>query len=114
MSCSNLLRLPRLPNMPNYPPGPLAEHPEPAAGLGTAMVIGTTGLSPQQGERVQLAARRIPIVWAPNMSLGVNVLLSVVEEVARRLGPDWAVEIMEMQHKGKVDAPSGTARAPRA
>jgi 4-hydroxy-tetrahydrodipicolinate reductase len=75
------------------------------------MVIGTTGLGPEQGERVRQAARRIPIVWAPNMSLGINVLLSVVEEVARRLGPDWDVEIMEMHHRGKVDAPSGTALA---
>ena len=60
---------------------------------------------------VRLAARSIPIVWAPNMSLGVNMLLSVVEEVARRLGPDWDIEIIEMHHRGKVDAPSGTALA---
>jgi 4-hydroxy-tetrahydrodipicolinate reductase len=92
-------------------PAATVEHAELAAGLGTAMVIGTTGLSPEQGEAVHRAARRIPIVWAPNMSLGVNVLLSVVEEVARRLGPDWDVEIMEMHHRGKVDAPSGTALA---
>jgi 4-hydroxy-tetrahydrodipicolinate reductase len=45
------------------------------------------------------------------MSLGVNVLLSIVEEVAKRLGPDWDVEIIEMHHRGKVDAPSGTALA---
>src|SRR5438874_6880530 len=92
-------------------PQATAEHAELAASLGTAMVIGTTGLGPEQGDRVRQAARRIPIVWAPNMSLGVNVLLSVVEEVARRLGPDWDVEIMEMHHRGKVDAPSGTALA---
>ena len=92
-------------------PAATAEHAELAAALGTAMVIGTTGLGPEQGERVRQAARAIPIVWAPNMSLGVNVLLSVVEEVARRLGPDWDVEIMEMHHRGKVDAPSGTALA---
>jgi 4-hydroxy-tetrahydrodipicolinate reductase len=92
-------------------PEATAEHAELAAGLGTAMVIGTTGLSPEQGERVRQTARKIPIVWAPNMSLGVNVLLSVVEEVARRLGPDWDVEIMEMHHRGKIDAPSGTALA---
>ena len=92
-------------------PAATAEHAELAAGLGTAMVIGTTGLSSEQGEGVRQAARRVPIVWAPNMSLGVNVLLSVVEEVARRLGPDWDVEIMEMHHRGKVDAPSGTALA---
>jgi 4-hydroxy-tetrahydrodipicolinate reductase len=92
-------------------PEATAEHAELAASLGTAMVIGTTGLGSGQGERVRQAARQIPIVWAPNMSLGVNVLLSVVEEVARRLGPDWDVEIMEMHHRGKVDAPSGTALA---
>jgi 4-hydroxy-tetrahydrodipicolinate reductase len=92
-------------------PAATAEHAELAATLGTAMVIGTTGLSPEQGERVRRAARNIPIVWAPNMSLGANVLLSVVEEVARRLGPDWDVEIVEMHHRGKVDAPSGTALA---
>jgi 4-hydroxy-tetrahydrodipicolinate reductase len=92
-------------------PAATVEHAELAAGLGIAMVIGTTGLSPEQGERVRQAARRIPIVWAPNMSLGVNVLLSVVEEVAKRLGADWDVEIVEMHHRGKVDAPSGTALA---
>jgi len=92
-------------------PAATAEHAELAADLGTAMVIGTTGLSAEQGERVREAARHIPIVWAPNMSLGVNVLLSIVEEVAKRLGPDWDVEIIEMHHRGKVDAPSGTALA---
>jgi 4-hydroxy-tetrahydrodipicolinate reductase len=92
-------------------PAATVEHAALAAEIGKAMVIGTTGLSPEQGEAVRQAARQIPIVWAPNMSLGVNVLLSVVEEVARRLGPDWDVEIMEMHHKGKVDAPSGTALA---
>ena len=92
-------------------PAATAEHAALAAGLGKAMVIGTTGLSSEQGDVVRLAARDIPIVWAPNMSLGVNVLLSVVEEAARRLGPDWDIEIMEMHHRGKVDAPSGTALA---
>ncbi len=92
-------------------PAATAEHAALAAGLGKAMVIGTTGLSPEQGDVVRQAARDIPIVWAPNMSLGVNVLLSVVEEVARRLGTDWDIEIMEMHHRGKVDAPSGTALA---
>src|ERR1700730_8374839 len=82
-----------------------------AARLGKGMVIGTTGLSPEEGEAVRQAARNVAIVWAPNMSLGVNLLLGLVEEVARRLGPDWDVEIMEMHHHGKVDAPSGTALA---
>src|SRR5216684_2847718 len=79
-----------------------------AARLGKAMVIGTTGLSPEQGEAVREAAGNVAIVWAPNMSLGVNLLLGLVEQVARRLGPDWDVEIMEMHHRGKVDAPAGS------
>ena len=82
-----------------------------AARLGKPVVIGTTGLSPDQSEVIRQAARDIPIVWAPNMSLGINLLLDLVEEVARRLGTDWDVEIMEMHHRGKVDAPSGTALA---
>jgi 4-hydroxy-tetrahydrodipicolinate reductase len=82
-----------------------------AARLGKPIVIGTTGLSSEQAEAVRQAAREVPIVWAPNMSLGVNLLLGLVEEVARRLGPDWDVEILEMHHRGKVDAPSGTALA---
>jgi 4-hydroxy-tetrahydrodipicolinate reductase len=88
-----------------------AEHAALAANLGKAMVIGTTGLSSEQGDVVREASRSIPIVWAPNMSLGINVLLAVVEEVARRLGADWDIEVMEMHHRGKVDAPSGTALA---
>jgi 4-hydroxy-tetrahydrodipicolinate reductase len=92
-------------------PAATAEHAALAAGLGKAMVIGTTGLSAEQGDVVREAARQIPIVWAPNMSLGINVLLSVVEGAARRLGSDWDIEIVEMHHRGKVDAPSGTALA---
>src|SRR5271166_4732957 len=88
-----------------------ALHAGLAAKLGKAMVIGTTGLSPAESEAVRQAAHNVPIVWAPNMSLGINLLLGLVEEVARRLGPEWDVEIMEMHHRGKVDAPSGTALA---
>jgi 4-hydroxy-tetrahydrodipicolinate reductase len=87
------------------------EHAALAATLGTAVVFGTTGLSAEQSETVRQAAHTVPIVWAPNMSLGINLLLELVEDVARRLGPDWDVEIMEMHHRGKVDAPSGTALA---
>jgi len=92
-------------------PAATATHAAQAAGLGKAMVIGTTGLSAEEGEAVRRAARSVPIVWAPNMSLGINLLFGLVEEVSRRLGPDWDVEIMEMHHRGKVDAPSGTALA---
>jgi 4-hydroxy-tetrahydrodipicolinate reductase len=92
-------------------PAATATHAAQAAGLGKAMVIGTTGLSVEESDGVRQASRRIPIVWAPNMSLGINLLLGLVEDVARRLGPEWDVEIMEMHHRGKVDAPSGTALA---
>jgi 4-hydroxy-tetrahydrodipicolinate reductase len=92
-------------------PEATAAHAALAASLGKAMVVGTTGLSAEQGEVVRRAARSIPIVWAPNMSLGINLLLSLVEEVARCLGPEWDVEILEMHHRGKADAPSGTALA---
>jgi 4-hydroxy-tetrahydrodipicolinate reductase len=92
-------------------PAATAAHTAQAAGSGTAMVIGTTGLATEETEAVRQAARSVPIVWAPNMSLGINLLLGLVEDVARRLGPDWDVEIMEMHHRGKLDAPSGTALA---
>jgi 4-hydroxy-tetrahydrodipicolinate reductase len=92
-------------------PAATAAHAALAASLGRPMVIGTTGLSAEEGEVVRRAARSVPIVWAPNMSLGMNVMLVVVEEVARRLGADWDVEIFELHHRGKVDAPSGTALA---
>jgi 4-hydroxy-tetrahydrodipicolinate reductase len=88
-----------------------ASHATLAAELGKPMVIGTTGLSPAESAAVHEAAKRIPIVWAANTSLGINLLLGLVEQVAARLGPDWDVEIMEMHHRGKADAPSGTALA---
>ena len=88
-----------------------ASHATLAAELGTPLVIGTTGLSATETAAVEDAAKRIPIVWAANTSLGINLLLGLVEQVAARLGPDWDVEIMEMHHRGKADAPSGTALA---
>ena len=72
-------------------------------------VIGTTGLSDQQVKAIVSSSRRIPIVLAPNMSVGVNVLLAVVGQVARLLGPSYDVEIVETHHRFKKDAPSGTA-----
>ncbi|HZK91436.1 MAG TPA: 4-hydroxy-tetrahydrodipicolinate reductase [Stellaceae bacterium] len=88
-----------------------ALHAELAAGLGKPLVIGTTGLSPAETASVRAAAQRIPIVWAANTSLGINLLLGLVAQVAARLGADWDIEIMEMHHHGKADAPSGTALA---
>jgi 4-hydroxy-tetrahydrodipicolinate reductase len=92
-------------------PGATASHATLAAEFGTSLVIGTTGLSAAETETVRVAAKRIPIVWAANTSLGINLLLGLVEQAAARLGLDWDIEIMEMHHKGKVDAPSGTALA---
>jgi 4-hydroxy-tetrahydrodipicolinate reductase len=88
-----------------------AAHAALAAERGTPMVIGTTGLSAAETEAVRAAAKKVPIVWAANTSLGINLLLGLVEQVAARLGPDWDIEIVEMHHRGKADAPSGTALA---
>lgn len=88
-----------------------AAHAALAARLGTPLVIGTTGLGGEEERAVREAATRAAIVWAANTSLGINLLLGLVGEVAARLGPDWDIEIMEMHHRGKVDAPSGTALA---
>ncbi len=82
---------------------------EMAAARRTAMVIGTTGLTAAERQRIADLAREIPVVLAPNMSVGVNVLFRVVAEVARILGDDYDVEILEAHHRLKKDAPSGTA-----
>ncbi len=81
------------------------------AAHGCAHVIGTTGLTTEQARELRRLAARIAIVWAPNMSVGVNLLLGLVEQVARTLDPSFDVEILEMHHRHKVDAPSGTALA---
>ena len=74
-----------------------------------AMVIGTTGLAEQDHAAIDRAAVDIPILQAPNMSLGVNVLFKVAGEVAKLLGDDYDIEIIEAHHRFKKDAPSGTA-----
>jgi 4-hydroxy-tetrahydrodipicolinate reductase len=90
-------------------PAATLAHAEIAARTGKALVIGTTGIDAAGAEAIGLAAKRAPIVWAPNMSLGVNLLLGLVEQVARALGSDYDIEILEMHHRLKRDAPSGTA-----
>jgi 4-hydroxy-tetrahydrodipicolinate reductase len=92
-------------------PSATAQHAGLAAKAGTAHVIGTTGLDSDQMGAISRAAQRVPIVLAANMSLGVNLLEQVVEEVARILDTDWDIEVIEMHHRHKVDAPSGTALA---
>lgn len=73
------------------------------------MVIGTTGMGKGQGEEIQRASEKIPIVFAPNMSVGVNLMLRLVCEAAAILGDDYDIEIVEAHHRLKKDAPSGTA-----
>lgn len=84
-------------------------HAELAARLGKALVIGTTGLDEAARSAIAAAAQKAPVIQAPNMSVGVNVLLSVTEKLAAALGPDYDIEIVEMHHRHKIDAPSGTA-----
>jgi 4-hydroxy-tetrahydrodipicolinate reductase len=72
-------------------------------------VIGTTGLSPDDMAKIEAAARHAAIVKAGNMSLGVNLLAGLTERVARTLGPEFDIEILELHHRHKRDAPSGTA-----
>lgn len=90
-------------------PEPTLAHAAAAAAAGTPFVTGTTGLSTDQEAELAKLAARIPIVYAPNMSVGVNLLLALVERVAGTLGETWDIEIVEMHHNRKVDAPSGTA-----
>lgn len=75
------------------------------------LIIGTTGLNAQDEEKITIAARETTIVYSANMSVGVNILLALVEQAAQRLSDDWDIEIFESHHKYKVDAPSGTALA---
>ncbi|MBN1674753.1 MAG: 4-hydroxy-tetrahydrodipicolinate reductase [Kiritimatiellae bacterium] len=88
-----------------------AAHARAAAAAGKPMVIGTTGLTPEEQDAIAGAAERVAVVRAPNMSLGVNVLFAMVRQAARILGPDYDVEIVETHHRRKKDAPSGTALA---
>lgn len=74
-----------------------------------AAIIGTTGLAPQHDQQIAEHARRIAIVKTGNFSLGVNLLLGLIEQASQRLGAGWDIEISETHHKRKVDAPSGTA-----
>jgi 4-hydroxy-tetrahydrodipicolinate reductase len=85
------------------------ENLKTAAAKGKAMVIGTTGFSSADMKEIAPLAKKIPCVIASNMSLGVNLLLKVLQDVARTLGDDYDIEIVEAHHRLKKDAPSGTA-----
>lgn len=73
------------------------------------IVIGTTGLSPEQRAEVATAGHYIPVLIAPNTGVGINLLSGLVEQAARALGPEYDAEVIEAHHRHKVDAPSGTA-----
>jgi 4-hydroxy-tetrahydrodipicolinate reductase len=90
-------------------PEPTLAHLEVCRQAGRRMVIGTTGFSDEQKARIAAAAQDIAIVFAPNMSVGVNLCLKLLDMAARVLGDDVDVEIIEAHHRYKVDAPSGTA-----
>ena len=86
-------------------------HVDMAVQTGTPLVIGTTGLSDDQEVILQSSAGKTPILYAANMSVGVNMLMALVEQTASRLGIDWDIEIFETHHHHKIDSPSGTALA---
>jgi 4-hydroxy-tetrahydrodipicolinate reductase len=76
---------------------------------GTKLVIGTTGFSPEQKQAIQEASKDIAIVFAPNMSVGVTLLINLVQAAAKVLSEGYDIEVIEAHHRHKVDAPSGTA-----
>ena len=77
----------------------------------TPILIGTTGLDDLASRRIEEAARTVPVLRAANTSLGVALLMDLVERAARVLGEEWDIEVLEMHHRHKADAPSGTALA---
>lgn len=87
----------------------VAEHARCAARVQRALVVGTTGLSDAEASVLRKAAETVPVVWAPNMSPGVNLLFAMAERAAALLGPSYQVTIDDTHHIHKQDAPSGTA-----
>ena len=90
-------------------PAAAVPNAQAAAKVGAAIVIGTTGVSAQDKAAIAQVAKSVPVVLSPNMSMGVNVMLRLVADAARALGPSYDIEIVETHHRAKRDAPSGTA-----
>ena len=90
-------------------PEALGNHVQAALDAAKPIVIGTTGLTEDHQRLIDEASTRIAVLQAANTSLGVNLLAHLVRETAARLGEEWDIEIVEMHHRHKVDAPSGTA-----
>jgi 4-hydroxy-tetrahydrodipicolinate reductase len=84
-------------------------HIKACAELGKAVVVGTTGFSKEQHVAIDACARRIPCLLSPNMSIGVNLCFKILAEIAKTIGNDYDMEIVEAHHRLKKDAPSGTA-----
>lgn len=85
------------------------EHLRAAAQSRRAMVIGTTGFSPQELTELRSLAKSIPCVFSPNMSVGVNIIFKAIADMAKTFGEDYDIEVIEAHHRLKKDAPSGTA-----
>jgi 4-hydroxy-tetrahydrodipicolinate reductase len=90
-------------------PAALQSSLDRAVSSGVPILVGTTGLGDEHHQAIAEAAKQVAVLRAPNTSLGIGLLRTLVEQAAARLGPDWDVEILEMHHRAKVDAPSGTA-----
>ena len=90
-------------------PGALETNLRAATSLGKPVLIGTTGLEDAHHALIDAASEQVAILQTGNTSLGVNMLAFLVREAAKRLGDEWDIEIVEMHHRHKVDAPSGTA-----
>ena len=92
-------------------PALTATHLDLAAATGTPLVVGTTGFDAAQRAAMAAAAKNVAIVYGANMSLGVNLLLGITRQIAKALDEDFDIEIAEIHHRNKKDAPSGTALA---
>lgn len=90
-------------------PAALETNLHAAIGAGIPILVGTTGLEERHHAAIESAAIAIPVLQTGNTSLGVTLLAHLVREAAARLGPQWDIEVLEMHHRMKVDAPSGTA-----
>ncbi len=91
-------------------PDALEENLDAATSAGIPILIGTTGLEASHFAMIEEAAKTVPVLQTGNTSLGVTLLAALVREAATRLGSDWDIEVLEMHHRMKVDAPSGTAK----
>jgi 4-hydroxy-tetrahydrodipicolinate reductase len=90
-------------------PAATAGYCEAAVAAGASLVIGTTGLSAEERGAIERAAKKIPVVFAANYSVGINVMLKLIADAAQTLGSAYDLEIVETHHRAKRDAPSGTA-----